>query len=87
MKCPYCGQERGESRIAHFRDLGFDPLEHCFFLAYYSGKIRERAGRDNPKIMRQCNLCPVSKVFGAWKVHRGQQTFIPDGSISNEVFA
>lgn len=65
-RCPTCGQECGEPMIAILRDHGFDPLEHCFFLAYYSGKIRECAGRDNPKILRCCNLCPVSKVFGAW---------------------
>jgi hypothetical protein len=86
-RCPTCGQECGEPMIAILRDHGFDPLEHCFFLAYYSGKIRECAGRDNPKIMRCCNLCPISKVFGAWKVQRGQQTFVADGSISSEVYA
>jgi len=64
-RCPTCGAECGEPMIAVLRDRGFDPLEHCFFLAYYSGKIRECAGKDN----------------------RGQQTFVADGSISNEVYA
>ena len=77
MKCAHCGQEmRGESRIAHFRDLGFDLLEHCLFAVLYEEKVKPCIGKS-PKIGRQCELCPRSKRYGRWEVSRGTQTFIP----------
>ena len=76
-RCPTCGAECGEPMIAHLRDIGFDPLEHCTFTMLHTEKIKPCIGKDNPKIGRQCELCPVSKLYGRWEVSRGKQTFIP----------
>ena len=77
MKCAHCGQEmHGISRIAHFRDLGFDPLDHCLFTMLHEERIEPCVGKS-PKIGRQCELCPRSKKYGRWEVSRGKQTFIP----------
>ena len=71
MKCAHCGQEmHGISRIAHFRDLGFDPLEHCTFTMIHTEKIKPCVSKH-----RQCELCAVSIQFGTWHVERGKQTF------------
>lgn len=75
MKCPHCGQERGESRIAHFRDRGFDPLEHCTMLAIYRDiPTAKCVGQD---VARQCHLCPVGKSLGLWTQGRTGVVFEP----------
>ena len=76
MKCSHCGQERGEPTIAHYRDMGFDPLDHCLFTMLHEERIEPCVGKS-PKIGRQCELCPRSKKYGRWEVSRGKQTFIP----------
>ena len=77
MKCAHCGQNiEGESHIAHYRDMGFDPLEHCLFAVLYEEKVKPCIGKS-PLIGRQCELCPRSKLYGTWHVERGKQTFIP----------
>lgn len=77
MKCAHCGQNiEGESHIAHYRDMGFDPLEHCLFAVLYEEKVKPCIGKS-PLIGRQCELCPRSKKYGRWEVSRGKQTFIP----------
>lgn len=73
--CPTCGAPCSEPLIATLRDRGFDPLIHCTFKMIYEGIVMECAGRKNPKILRQCELCPVSKQFGTWKIERGKATF------------
>jgi len=74
--CPTCGAPCGPSLSARLADLGHDPLEHCTIAAIYAGKPRVPCvGRKNPKILRQCELCPVSKLFGTWKIERGKATF------------
>ena len=75
-RCPHCGQERGEPTIAHYRDMGFDPLDHCLFTMLHEERIEPCVGKS-PKIGRQCELCPRSKKYGRWEVSRGRQTFIP----------
>lgn len=76
MKCPHCGQERGEPTIAYYRDMGFDPLEHCMFTMLHEEKIEPCVGKA-PTIGRQCELCPRSKRYGTWESKRGNYTFTP----------
>lgn len=76
-RCPTCGQEAGEPTIALLRDAGFNPLEDCMFRALYGNSFSRCIGKDNPKVMRQCELCPVSKLYGRWEVNRGKQVFVP----------
>ena len=76
MRRSHCGQEmNGVSRIAHFRDMGFDLLEHCVFTMLHEEKIEPCVGKS-PTIGRQCKLCPRSKQYGHWEVSRGKQVFI-----------
>lgn len=47
------------------------------FRALYGNSFSRCIGKDNPKVMRQCELCPVSKLYGRWEVNRGKQVFVP----------
>ena len=73
--CPACGQPAPPPRIAGLIDRGFDALEHCLFKVIYEESIMPCAGRDNPKILRCCQLCGVSKQFGTWKPGRTGPVF------------
>lgn len=76
MKCPHCGQERGEYLAAHLADRGHDPLEHCTMLAIYRDAPTTRCVGKH--LARQCHLCPVGRAIGTWTHGRAGQTFTPN---------